>query len=151
MSTQHFKTTIVTAGTQTYVLLPFDPNDVWGAKERHYVCGSIGEHRIRTRIDSNGPPYMITLGPAWMRDRDVAVGSEVEVTLAPEGPMADNVSPDVAAALNEEPEARAFFESLATFYRNNFIRGIESAKRPETRSRRITEMMQLLKAGKRER
>jgi ATPase subunit of ABC transporter with duplicated ATPase domains len=41
--------------------------------------------------------------------------------------------------------------SLATFYRNGYIRWIESARRPETRQARITEMIGLLKAGKKQR
>jgi uncharacterized protein YdeI (YjbR/CyaY-like superfamily) len=40
---------------------------------------------------------------------------------------------------------------LATFYRNNYIRWIESAKRPETRRGRIAEMVDLLKAGTKQR
>jgi len=39
---------------------------------------------------------------------------------------------------------------LATFYRNTYIKWIESAKRPETRAARIEEMVQLLKAGKKQ-
>jgi uncharacterized protein YdeI (YjbR/CyaY-like superfamily) len=77
-------------------------------------------------------------------------GADVEVILWPEGPQSENLSRDVAAALEIEPQAKAFFESLATFYRNTYIKWIESAKRPETRAARIEEMMKLLKAGKRQ-
>jgi uncharacterized protein YdeI (YjbR/CyaY-like superfamily) len=58
---------------------------------------------------------------------------------------------DIAAALETEPDARRFFESLATFYRKGYVRWIEQAKRPETRSRRIAETVAALKAGKRQR
>jgi uncharacterized protein YdeI (YjbR/CyaY-like superfamily) len=77
----------------------------------------------------------------------VGDGASVDVILAPDGHQIETVSPDIAAALTAEPQARAFFESVAPFYRNNYIRWIESAKRPETRSRRIAEMVELLKAG----
>jgi uncharacterized protein YdeI (YjbR/CyaY-like superfamily) len=53
--------------------------------------------------------------------------------------------------LETEPDARRFFESLATFYRKGYIRWIEQAKRPETRDRRIAETVAALKAGKRQR
>jgi hypothetical protein len=75
----------------------------------------------------------------------VEAGAEVEVVLAPEGPQADALAADILAALDSELEARAFFESLATFYRNGYVRWIEGAKRPETRSARIAEMLGLLK------
>ena len=53
-------------------------------------------------------------------------------------------------ALAADPDARAFFESLATFYRKGFLRPIEQAKRPETRERHIAAMMDALRAGRRE-
>jgi uncharacterized protein YdeI (YjbR/CyaY-like superfamily) len=60
------------------------------------------------------------------------------------------MSTDVVSALDAEPQAKAFFESLATFYRNTYIKWIEGAKRPETRAARIKEMIDLLKAGKKQ-
>jgi uncharacterized protein YdeI (YjbR/CyaY-like superfamily) len=67
------------------------------------------------------------------------------------GPQVASLAGDIAAALEAEPDARRFFESLATFYRKGYIRWIEQAKRPETRDRRIAETVAALKAGKRER
>ena len=52
---------------------------------------------------------------------------------------------DITAALAGNEKAKAFFEGLPTFYRKNFIRWIESAKREETRKKQIDEMMKLLK------
>ena len=71
--------------------------------------------------------------------------------LSPEGPQSDQLPADVASALEAEPQAKAFFEALATFYRNSYLKWIESAKRPETRASRIAEMIQLLKAGQKQR
>ena len=79
-----------------------------------------------------------------------SAGAAVSVELWAEGPQEAALSPDVAAALAAEPEAQVFFNGLATFYRKGFINGIENAKRPETRTRKIAEMMALLKAGKKQ-
>jgi uncharacterized protein YdeI (YjbR/CyaY-like superfamily) len=50
------------------------------------------------------------------------------------------------------PEAGAFFDSLAQFYRNAYLRWIEATKRrPEQRPLRIAEMIHLLEQGKKER
>jgi uncharacterized protein YdeI (YjbR/CyaY-like superfamily) len=58
----------------------------------------------------------------------------------------------VTAALEAEPEAGVFFDSLAQFYRRAYLRCIDGTKRrPEARAERITEMVTLLKAGKKER
>ncbi|MCS6858843.1 MAG: YdeI/OmpD-associated family protein [Abditibacteriales bacterium] len=151
MSRQRFKTTVVQAGTRTYVVIPFNPHEVWGAKQRHYVTGSINGRPIRGLLDSEATQFFLPLGAAWRRDNGVEVGAKVEVVLAPEGPQADALAPDIVVALDAEPQAKAFFDSLATFYRKNYVRWVESAKRPATRQKRIAEMVQLLKAGKKQR
>jgi uncharacterized protein YdeI (YjbR/CyaY-like superfamily) len=62
------------------------------------------------------------------------------------------LAPDVAAALDASPAAGVFFDSLAQFYRNAFLRWIDATKRrPEQRPVRIAEMVRLLEAGKKER
>jgi hypothetical protein len=147
LSTQRFTATLVKSGAGAYLVIPFDPDEAWGAKERHYVAGSIAGQRFRGCLDSDGPRCTLPIGAAWLRDNEVGDGADVEVILAPDGHQIDTISPDIAAALTAEPQARAFFESVAPFYRNNYIRWIESAKRPETRARRIAELVQSLKAG----
>jgi Bacteriocin-protection, YdeI or OmpD-Associated/Domain of unknown function (DUF1905) len=148
LSTQRFNTTIARDGTGAYILIPFDPDEVWGAKDRHYVAGSIDDRPFRGCLDSEGPRPILPIGAAWIRDNDLGDGVNVDVILAPDGHQIETISSDIAAALTAEPEARAFFESVAPFYRNNYIRWIESARRPETRGGRIAEMVKSLKAGK---
>lgn len=80
----------------------------------------------------------------------IDAGTKVDVVLSPEGTQSENMSADVIRALDAEPQAKAFFESLATFYRNTFIKWIESAKKRETRAARINEMIELLKTGKKQ-
>jgi hypothetical protein len=150
LTTQRFKAVIAQHGTRALIVLPFDPNDVWGVKERHYIGGSVNGCQVRGRLELIGTQSFLSLGPAWRRDIKLEAGAEVEVTLFPEGPQSESLSPDVAAALEAEPEAKAFFDSLASFYRKNYVRWVESARRSETRSARIAEMVELLKAGKRQ-
>ncbi len=151
MSTQKFDTVIAKSGNGTIAPLPFDPNEVWGVKQRHHVTGSINGIHVRGALGSNGEQYFLPLGAAWLRDCGVDAGVRVDVVLSPEGPQNENLSPDVADALKAEPDAKAFFESLATFYRKAYIKWIEGARRPETRAARIEEMVRLLKAGKKQR
>lgn len=151
MTTQRFKAIVAKEGSRTYIALPFSPNEIWGVKQRHHITGSINGCRVRGSLGSDGNRYFLPLGAAWRRDNGVEAGAEVEVVLAPEGPQADTLAADILAALEGEPPAMAFFESLATFYRNGYVRWIEGAKRPETRSARIAEMLNLLRAGKKQR
>ena len=54
----------------------------------------------------------------------------------------------VAKAFKSHPRAWENFQALAPTYRRNFVVWIHIAKRPETRTRRIRESIELLSAGK---
>ncbi len=129
--------------------IPFDPDEAWGTKERHYVAGTVNGYKIRSRLESMEEGFCMALGPSWRRDRNIDEGLTVEVVISPEGPQMGNVSPDIAAAFEAAPDAHMFFESIPTFYRKNFIRWIEGAKRPETRKARIERMIDALNARQR--
>jgi uncharacterized protein YdeI (YjbR/CyaY-like superfamily) len=58
------------------------------------------------------------------------------------------VPPFFAAALKRNPAAREFFDSLAPSYRRHYVGWVSSAKREETRARRLEEAVALLAAGK---
>ena len=54
----------------------------------------------------------------------------------------------VAKALKTNPKAWEFFRTLAPSDRRNFVVWIHTAKRPETRDKRIRESIRLLAAGR---
>ena len=151
MKIQRFKATIAKAGSKTVLPISFDPDNTWGEKSRHHVTGSINGRAVRGALVSDGTRYFLSLGAAWCRDNDLGVGASVEAELSPEGPQFADLEPDIAAALGASPQARAFFEGLATFYRKGYLRWIDGARRPETRASRIREMVGLLEAGKKQR
>ncbi len=136
---------------RTRVVIPFDPDQVWGHKPRHPVAGTVDGRAMRGVIEKREDAAVIALGPAWTCDalRD---GAEVEVVLQPEGPQRADLAPDVAAALDESPDAAASFDALAQFYRTKWLRWIDSTKRhPDQRPIRIGEMIRLLQEGHKDR
>jgi hypothetical protein len=147
--------TVVVSADQkrrVFVPVPFDPDEVWGVKVEHHVHGTVNGMGVRAVVEPFGDGRGIVLGPAWRRDRGISSGEEVTVVLAPEGPQRADLAPDVVAALEAEPAAGALFDSLAQFYRRGYLRWIDATKRhPEERTRRIAEMVDLLKAGHKER
>lgn len=151
MTEQRFSAQIEQQGAKTFIVIPFDPADAWGVKTRYHVTGTINGHAVRGALDSDVSGFLLSLGPAWLREAALAPGSNVAVVLAPEGPQSHTLADDLRAELAAEPPAQDFFDSLPTFYRKNYLRWIDSAKRPETRSARIVEMIKLLKDGKRDR
>lgn len=143
-----FAATVQKEGRFTFVAIPFSPREVWGARPRFHVTGTINDIPVRGTLGALGQDYFLRLGAAWLRDCGIEPGANVTVKLSLEGPQDANLAPDIAAALSGNAKAKTFFDGLPTFYRKNFIRWIESAKRDETRARRIDEMMRLLEEGK---
>lgn len=154
MQPQRFSTTVA-AGTRggVFVPVPFDPDEVWRPKPRHHVTGTVNGVGIRAVIETKGARRGFALGPAWMRDcRSFAIGDTVTVEIVPEGPQRGDLAEDVAAALDANPEAGAFYDSLAQFYRKAYLRWIDATKRsPHLRAERIEEMIRLLAAGLKQR
>ncbi len=68
-------------------------------------------------------------------------------TYAPR-PVIPDLPPYIATALKRNPRAWQFFRELAPTYRRHFVVWIHTAKRAETRERRIRESIALLVAGK---
>ena len=147
---QTFITKVHKEGSFVFIPLPFLPREVWGLRPRYHVSGTVNGCTIRGCLGAQGSEYFLRLGAAWIRDNGIGSGTEVTVCLAPEGPQASELSLDLTRALSNNKAAKAFFDGLPTFYRKNYIRWIEAAKRPDTRAKRISEMVALLAAGKRE-
>jgi hypothetical protein len=146
---QRFTVTVADGGRgRALIPVPFDPDAVWGAKTRHHVGGSVNGKRVRAVVESRGAEFGLLIGRAWLRDGCVAIGDQAQVVIEPEGPQRDDLADDVAAALDANPRAGEFFDSLAQFYRRGYLRWIDSTKRsPELRAERIATMVGLLEAG----
>src|SRR5262245_39346740 len=144
-----FDATVQDGGRGRVVIpVPFDPDEAWQPKPRHLVGGTVDGRRVRGAIERHDGAWGMVLGPAWGRDCGVAVGRTVKVELEPEGPQRTDLGEDLAAALAANPEAGAFFDGLAQFYRKGYVRWIESTKRsPSERARRIAETISLLSEG----
>jgi uncharacterized protein YdeI (YjbR/CyaY-like superfamily) len=108
--------------------------------------------RVRAVVELIDDGYAIVLGSAWRRDCGLGPGDQATVVLTPEGPQRDDLAPDFRAALEAEPSAGAFFDSLAQFYRKGYLRWIDATKRrPDVRFARIAEVIELLKASHKQR
>jgi hypothetical protein len=152
-SDQRFRTTIEgTEKGRVFVVLPFDVEAAWGVRERYDVRGTVNGARIRNTLQKFGRGYFLPMGPAWRRRTGVGPGDVVEVLLCVELSQREGLAPDIAAALEDSPEAGRFFDTLAGFYRKGYVRWIDATKRrPDVRTERIAELIKLLKAGYKQR
>ena len=62
--------------------------------------------------------------------------------------ISTEVPEELSRALGRNRKAREFFETLAPTYRNQFIGWIATAKRPETKAKRVKQSVELLAAAK---
>jgi hypothetical protein len=149
MSTQQFRAVVAAApGGRALIVVPFDPDELWGAKAEHPVHGTVGACRVRVTLVRDEQGWGCTFGQNRMRQLGIAVGDEVTGELAPEGPQRAELAEDLTAAFAANPAAAAFFDTLAQFYRKAYLRWIDATtRRPDVRAARIAEVMDLLAAG----
>ena len=122
MGPQRFRAVIAAvSGNRAVIVVPFDPDEMWGAKADHPVGGTIDGRRVRGRLAPGGSGWVLTVTPMWLRDTGAAIGDDVTVELAPEGPQRGDLADDIAAAFAANPAAGAFFDTLAQFYRKAYL------------------------------
>jgi len=63
--------------------------------------------------------------------------------------ISSDVPPELAKALSRNRKAKENFDGLAASYRRHYIGWIATAKRPETKKKRVTEAIALLEKGRR--
>ena len=153
MRTKRFTAVVVAGpGGRAVIVVPFDPDEAWGAKAEHHVNGTLAGRRIRVRLAPGGDGWGFDFGPARAQQLGLEPGDEVAVELTPEGPQRADLAEDIAAALAANPAAGAFFDTLAQFYRKAYLRWIDATtRRPDVRAQRIAEVVDLLAAGVKER
>lgn len=75
-------------------------------------------------------------------------GSVVKARSRPAGQQILEMPEYIRIALEAHPKEEAFFKSLAYTHRKEYVQWIIDAKRADTRQRRLTQMLEMLKEGK---
>jgi hypothetical protein len=79
-----FQAPIQREGKFTFVAIPFSPREVWGAKPRYYVTGTINDFPVHGTLGALGQDYFLRLSTAWKNDSGIEPGETVIVKLSPE-------------------------------------------------------------------
>ena len=77
-----FNAIVQKEGSFIFVAIPFSPREVWGAKPRYSVTGTINGISVRGTLGALGQDYFLRLGKTWMRDSEIDVGENVMVRLS---------------------------------------------------------------------
>jgi hypothetical protein len=123
--------------------------DGLGAGRRPPVRVTINGHTYKTSIGSMGGRSMVSVSAEHRAAAGVEAGQEVEIDLELDTePRVVVLPPDFAAALDQDPAARALFDRLSYSERRWFVLGIEGAKAEETRRRRVASAVARLSSGR---
>lgn len=145
-----FRTTVELSGkTATGFEVPADVVTALESGRKPRVTVTIGEHTYRSTVAVMGGRFMLPLSADNRTKAGVAAGDEVDVVVELDtAERTVDVPADFAAALDAEPAARGFFETLSYSNKSWHVLNVEGAKTPETRLRRITKSVTMLRDGR---
>jgi hypothetical protein len=145
-----FRTEIFLGGkTATGLVVPPQVVEALGAGKRPPVRVTIGGHTYRSTVAVMGGEYLLPLSAENRQAAGVAAGDEVEVDIElDKEPRQVEVPDDFAQALENQDQARRFFEGLSYSQKRRIVLGIEGAKTDATRQRRIEKAVAMLDEGR---
>ncbi len=136
-------------GTWTYLDIPLDVAEVFGAKGQVKVAGTINGHPYRGSAMPHGDgTHYLVVNRSIREAIGAAQGDRVIVTLGPDtGARTVTIPADLDKAFAQNREAGAAFGALSYSHQKEFVDWIEQAKKAETRERRITQALEMLAEG----
>jgi len=125
--------------------VPAQVVEALGGGKRPNVAITINGHSWKSRVAIMRGRYLLGLSNANRRAAGVGIGDEVEVEVELDTEARVVVEPaDFAQALDTSPLARAAYDRLSYSRKREQVRAIESAKKSETRSKRIAKALAVL-------
>ena len=92
--------------------------------------------------------YLFGLSRAAREQAGVQAGDTVTFTLELDSePRTVEVPEALAASLATDPTTQAAFDALAYTHRKEFARWVAEAKRDDTRAKRVTRTLEMVRAG----
>ena len=130
-----------------FVELPFDARSVFG-KVRAPVVATANGYEFRTTLMRYGGLDYIGLNRSVRDAAHLAPDDQIRVTLElDQRPRTVEPPPELAAALAAEPDAQRAFEALSPTHRREYAQWIAEGKRAQTRVRRATRAIEMLRDG----
>ena len=151
MSSEHtFTATIKNAGGGgAYVEVPFDVEKAFGSKRPKVKATIEGVPYRGTLVRMGTECHLLPVLKSIREKVGKTFGDEVKVTVAPDTePRVVELPAELEKALKKEETAQAYFNSLSYTHRREYVNYIMEAKRQETRSKRVTKVIEMLDEGK---
>ena len=134
-----FRALIQSGGkTAAGIEVPPEIVEALGAGSKPPVRVTIAGHTYRSSIATMGGVFMVGVTNEFRRESGVAAGDTVDVDIELDTePREVAVPPDLAAALDADPEARAYFDGLSYSNKRRVAEPIAAIKTPRRAQRRI--------------
>ncbi|MGA8303689.1 MAG: YdeI/OmpD-associated family protein [Thermoplasmata archaeon] len=150
MDRSGFRTRLVRppgVGTWTFALIPVSFARRLGLRARMRIAGTIDGAPFRSSLVPRGGGRLFVVVPTALRDRiGKTPGDSVNVSLTPDHRrVVLRLPADFRKTLGP---ARPNFDRLAPSHRKAFLQWIASAKREETRQRRVATATRMVRDGR---
>lgn len=134
-----------------FLVLPVNASAKLPTRTMTSVDGTLNGHPFQATLEPDGQGSHWLKVPRAMRTAaGVVVGDSVKVEITPVGEQPEpRVPGDLRRALAASPQARTQWSSVTPVARRDWIHWITSAKKTETRERRIAKTCSMLASGKR--
>jgi hypothetical protein len=122
--------------------------EAFGSK-RPKVKATIGGEPYRGTLVRMGADYHVLGILKEIRQKTGKnIGDEVEIVIEPDTePRVVDIPADLGLALRKDAKARAAFQKMAYSHQREYVQYINEAKKPETRARRVAQLIERIKQG----
>jgi hypothetical protein len=122
-----------------YVVVPDGVAKNAGVRHGQRVRGTVNGAPYRSSVMKYSGTFHLGVHKATLAAAGVAPGVSVSVSIEPDDePLpTDTVPPDFATALAKNRTAKAAWSDLRPSRRRELVKGVLTAKKPDTRARRI--------------
>ncbi|SDG15970.1 YdeI/OmpD-associated family protein [Chitinophaga filiformis] len=132
----------------TYIVIPEDLAQQLkpGNKKSFRVKGKLDKHAIEAvaLMPMGDGSFIMPVNAEMRKAIAKRAGAQLTVQIEEDDNPDPVSSPELMECLADEPEALAFFNSLAKGHRNYFMKWIESAKTEPTKAKRIAQAVTAL-------
>ena len=143
-----FRAKVIPSGNATAIEIPTKVMEALGPQARPPIVVTINGHSWRSRVALMRGKALVGISAANRATSGIAEGEVVEIDLEFDTePRVVPEPPDLAEALNADPEVRAAFDRLAYSLKRKHVNAIEGAKTSATRQQRITKLVTTLRQG----
>ena len=131
------------------VEIPFDVEEIFGTKGRVKVKSEFNGHPYRGSITPMGGRHVLGITKDIRAAIEKDIGDSVSVLIEEDTePRIVIVPDDFEKALSKNKQAKTIFDQFAYTHRKEYVRWIESAKKPETRESRIIKAVGMIAQNK---